>query len=111
MTWNAKQTLVSSAAVSANTASAYSAATSAVSQVALEMDVSVAPAVDTSVRLLMQTSFDGVNWTKARTCGAFVGVDSVGRYGLTVVVDMPYIRFALMPLEWGITAGLSASTR
>lgn len=111
MTWSTARNLVADSAIKAGQVSSYSTSLSGVDEVALMLDVSVAPRQPTPVRVYAQYSLDGTNWSHAETVGQFIEASKVGRYGLHVKTNAPYARFAISPLNYGLSASVDASTR
>lgn len=111
MSWGTVQTLVAEQAVKAGAVSAWSGSISNAGEIALELEVTAAPRMTTPVRVTVQRSLDGTNWSESEPARQFVNVNRVGRYVMTLPVDAPYVRYAWMPLNYGLTATLRGVTR
>lgn len=111
MTWTTKQTLVANADILATETSTYSAPLNNANEAALELVVSTAPRAATPVRVYAQYSIDGTNWSEAQTVGQFVDVTETGRYFLHTKINAPYARFAISPMNYGLSAALNGAGR
>lgn len=111
MTWKTKEELVSSQAIKADKLSTFSATISDATKIALVLNVTASPMLETSVRVMRQISLDGTTWSKEETAGVFSVVKETGNYATIVDIDYPYVRLGISSLNWGLTASLTGAKK
>lgn len=104
-------TLVEHSKILAGDTSNYSDPIASANDIYLMLSVTNAPRAATPVRVYAQCSLDGQSWGRGEVFVQFVEIADADLYFAHSKVHSPYIRFAISPLDFCLTAGLSTAAQ